>query len=92
MKLVIGLLMGIFVVFLLGAMNRIDVGGTGTYQSQMSDNGRILAVMDTRTGIVKIFNVQPGDQILSFTEDERVIKEKRFENDFRDDFRYVSNR
>ncbi len=82
MKLVIGLLVGIFIVFLLGAVSRVDVGGTGTYQSQMSDNGRLLAVMDTRTGIVKIFNVQPGDQILSFTEDERTIKERRFTNDF----------
>jgi len=82
MKLVIGLLMGIFLVFLLGAMNRIDVGGTGTYQTQMSYDGRRIAVMDTRTGTVKIFNVQPGDKILSFTEDERTIKERRFSSDF----------
>jgi hypothetical protein len=82
MKLVIGLLIGIFVVFLLGAVTTVDVGGLGTYQTQMSDDGRILAVLDTRTGTVKIFNVQPGEKVLSFTEDERAIKERRFLSDF----------
>lgn len=88
MKIVIGLLIGIFVVFLLGAVSRVDVGGQGTYQSQMSDNGRVLAVMDTRTGIVKIFNVQPGEKVLSFSVDERAIKENRFPCDFRGETRY----
>jgi Ethanolamine utilization protein EutJ (predicted chaperonin) len=82
MKLVIGLLIGIFVVFLLGAVSRVDVGGTGTYQTQMSYDGKRIAVMDTRTGTVKIFNVCAGDKILSFTEDERTIKERRFSSDF----------
>ncbi|MGD0786102.1 MAG: hypothetical protein ABR969_09855 [Sedimentisphaerales bacterium] len=77
MKLVIGLLIGIFVVFLLGAVN---MGGTGTYQTQMSYDGKRIAVMDTRTGTVKIFNVQPGDEILSFTDNERVLKDYRIEN------------
>jgi hypothetical protein len=92
MKLLMGLLIGIFLVFLLGAVSTVDVGGLGTYQTQMSDNGRILAVMDTRTGVVKIFNVQPGDKVLSFTEDERTINERRFANDFRDYFKPANNK
>jgi hypothetical protein len=77
MKYVIGLIIGIFLVFLLGA---VDVAGTGTYQTQMSYDGKIIAVMDTRTGMVKIFNVQVGDKVLSFTNEERFLKDYRFEN------------
>ena len=89
MKLVIGLLIGVFIVFLLGAVSQLNVGGTGTYQTQMSYDGRTIAVMDTRTGIVKIFNVRPGEAVLSFTEDERTIYERRFKNDFKGD--YIQN-
>jgi hypothetical protein len=46
----------------------------------MSYDGKRIAVMDTRTGTVKIFNVQPGDEILSFTDNERVLKDYRIEN------------
>jgi hypothetical protein len=76
-KYVIGLIIGIFLVFLLGAVN---IGGTGTYQAQMSNDGKTIAVMDTRTGTVKIFNVQAGDKILSFTGDERFLKEYQLIN------------
>jgi Ethanolamine utilization protein EutJ (predicted chaperonin) len=81
-KYVVGLMIGIFLVFLLGAATTVDVGGTGTYQAQMSNDGKTIAVMDTRTGLVKVFSIQAGDKVLSFTEDERVLKEKRFLNDF----------
>jgi hypothetical protein len=77
MKLVIGLLIGIFVVFLLGAVN---MGGAGTYQTQMSYDGKRISVMDTRTGMVKIFNVQAGDKILSFTDDERYLNDYQLQN------------
>jgi len=77
MKYVIGLTIGIFLVFLLGAVN---VGGIGTYQTQMSYDGKTIAVMDTRTGMVKIFNVRAGDEVLSFTDNERFLKDYDFIN------------
>jgi hypothetical protein len=77
MKLVIGLLIGIFVVFLFGM---VDIGGTGTYQTQMSYDGKTIAVMDTRTGMVKIFNVRPGDNVLSFTDKERFLNDYQLQN------------
>jgi hypothetical protein len=70
-KYIIGLMIGIFLVFLLGA---VHVGGTGTYQAQMSNDGKTIAVMDTRTGLVKMFSVQAGDKVLSFTDGERFIE------------------
>ena len=76
-KYVIGLIIGIFLVFLLGA---VHVGGTGTYQAQMSDDGKTIAVMDTRTGIIKILSVRAGDEVLSFSDKERFLKEYRFVN------------
>ncbi|GEM_PF-5197128 len=82
-KYIIGLMIGVSLVFLLGMAANVNVGGQGTYQTQMSDDGRTIAVMDTRTGVVKIFNVHPGEAVLSFTEDERTIYERRFTNDFR---------
>jgi hypothetical protein len=44
-KYVIGLVIGIFTMFLFGTVNG---GGTGTYQTQMSYDGKTIAVMDTR--------------------------------------------
>ena len=76
-KYVIGLIIGIFTMFLFGALN---VGGSGTYQTQMSYDGKTIAVMDTRTGIVKIFAVRAGDEILSFSDDERFLRDYQIQN------------
>jgi hypothetical protein len=89
MKYVIGLIIGISLVFLLGNAGHsektgarvLNAGGTGTYQAQMSYDGKTIAVMDTRTGTIKIFNVRAGDKVLSFTDDERFLKDYRLVNE-----------
>ncbi|MBN1786851.1 MAG: hypothetical protein JW806_00475 [Sedimentisphaerales bacterium] len=73
-KYIIGLLLVVLLIFSLGL---VHTGGVGTYQIQMSNDADTIAVMDTRTGIIKIFNISSGDKILSFNNEERLLDNYR---------------
>ena len=61
-------LLGIFFSLLFGStyIGSTHVGGTNTYKAALSGDGNRLAVIDTRTGHVKIFDVQAEHEIEAF--------------------------
>ena len=70
-------LIGISFSVLLGSsyIGDIHAGGTNTYNAVLSGDGTRLAVIDTRTGHVKIFDVDAGYEIKAFDKDERMLTE-----------------
>ena len=71
-KIVIGLILGLCLICAYGMINE---GGSGTYQMQMSYDGRIVAVMDTRTGLVKTAPTLIGCKASYFNNDERILRD-----------------
>lgn len=73
--LVIGLLLGILFVGVLGL---IHAGGGGTYLVEISADGSIAVVIDTRTStlrIVELDSMKVTKWIRVFDEDERKLKD-----------------